>query len=64
VYIDYHEALADERDGMKETFSNDGVHPNRDGYAAMEPLARHAIEEVLGGAGGVKSAKSRSHGGP
>ena len=46
-YVDYHEPLADERDAMKQTFSNDGVHPNRDGYSVMEPLARHAIKEAL-----------------
>jgi lysophospholipase L1-like esterase len=32
---------------MKQTFSNDGVHPNRDGYSVMEPLARRAIEQAL-----------------
>ncbi len=47
-YVDYHEPLADERDAMKQTFSNDGVHPNRDGYAVMEPLARRAIDQALG----------------
>jgi lysophospholipase L1-like esterase len=47
LYVDYHEPLADERDAMKQTFSNDGVHPNRDGYSAMEPLARHAINLAL-----------------
>lgn len=47
IYVDYHEPLADERDAMKQTFSNDGVHPNRDGYAVMEPLARRAIEQAL-----------------
>ncbi len=47
IYIDYHEPLADERDAMKQTFSNDGVHPNRDGYSVMEPLARHAIDQAL-----------------
>jgi lysophospholipase L1-like esterase len=46
-YVDYHEPLADERDAMKQTFSNDGVHPNRDGYSVMEPLARRAIEQAL-----------------
>jgi len=46
-YVDYHEPLADERDAMKQTFSNDGVHPNRDGYAVMEPLARNAIAQAL-----------------
>jgi len=47
IYVDYHEPLADERDAMKQTFSNDGVHPNRDGYSVMEPLARHALEQAL-----------------
>jgi lysophospholipase L1-like esterase len=49
-YVDYHEPLADERDAMKQTFSNDGVHPNRDGYSVMEPLARRAIEQALAAA--------------
>jgi lysophospholipase L1-like esterase len=64
-YVDYHEPLADERDAMKQTFSNDGVHPNRDGYSVMEPLARHAIEQALASAEGAakttppKPAKSK-----
>jgi hypothetical protein len=49
IYVDYHEPLADERDAMKQTFSNDGVHPNRDGYSVMEPLARRAVELALAG---------------
>ena len=48
VYVDYHEALADERDAMKETFADDGVHPNATGYAVMEPIAREAIQQALG----------------
>jgi lysophospholipase L1-like esterase len=62
IYVDYHEPLADERDAMKQTFSNDGVHPNRDGYSVMEPLARHAIEQALAIASAeaaVKSATSK-----
>lgn len=54
IYVDYHEPLADERDAMKQTFSNDGVHPNRDGYAVMEPLTRRAIEQAL--AAGTEAA--------
>lgn len=54
-YVDYHEPLADERDAMKQTFSNDGVHPNRDGYSVMEPLARHAIEQALASAASAAS---------
>jgi lysophospholipase L1-like esterase len=62
IYVDYHEPLADERDAMKQTFSNDGVHPNRDGYSVMEPLARHAIEQALaaGADASVKAAASKA----
>jgi len=67
IFADYHEALADERDDMKQTFSNDGVHPNRDGYLMMEPEARRAIEQALAdakaahksGAGRDASAKGQ-----
>jgi lysophospholipase L1-like esterase len=61
IYVDYHEPLADERDAMKQTFSNDGVHPNRDGYSVMEPLARHAIEQALASAAaqGAKGTTSK-----
>jgi lysophospholipase L1-like esterase len=61
IYVDYHEPLADERDAMKQTFSNDGVHPNRDGYSVMEPLARHAIEQALAASADatVKGATSK-----
>jgi len=58
IYVDYHEPLADERDAMKQTFSNDGVHPNRDGYSVMEPLARHAIDQALALAAADAAAKS------
>jgi lysophospholipase L1-like esterase len=38
-YIDYYDDLVDDRGGFKANLSNDGVHPNRDGYAAMRKLA-------------------------
>ena len=62
IYVDYHEPLADERDAMKQTFSNDGVHPNRDGYSVMEPLAHHAIEQALAAnaAASAKGATSKA----
>jgi len=47
VYLDYFDAMADERHGMKAEYSEDGVHPNAAGYAVMEPLAEHAISEAL-----------------
>jgi lysophospholipase L1-like esterase len=42
-YIDYHSVLADAHGGFMAQLSNDGVHPNRDGYAAMRTLASTGI---------------------
>lgn len=35
TYLDYHSALADANGALRPGFGNDGVHPNRAGYAAM-----------------------------
>jgi lysophospholipase L1-like esterase len=32
---------------LKEGFSNDGLHPNPQGYALMVPVAETAIEKAL-----------------
>jgi lysophospholipase L1-like esterase len=61
VYVDYHAALADERDAMKQTFSDDGLHPNRDGYAVMEPLAHRALEQALSSAEPVTHSPRSPH---
>jgi len=50
VYLDYHSAMADQRQGMKAGLSQDGVHPNEAGYRIMAPLAERAIAEALGSA--------------
>ena len=47
VYLDYHSAMADERQGLKAELSKDGVHPNEAGYRVMAPLAERAIAEAL-----------------
>jgi lysophospholipase L1-like esterase len=47
VYEDYHSAMKDERDGLPEKLSKDGVHPNAAGYAIMAPLAEAGIEKAL-----------------
>ena len=44
TYLDYWTAMADKDGGMKPGISLDGVHPNAQGYAIMEPLAAAAIE--------------------
>lgn len=47
VYLDYHSAMADERQGMKGALTYDGVHPNEAGYRVMASLAEPAIEAAL-----------------
>ena len=41
-------ALADSAGGLKSALSEDGVHPNPAGYAAMKPLARQSLMQALG----------------
>jgi lysophospholipase L1-like esterase len=48
VYVDYHSAMKDARDGLPATLSHDGVHPTAAGYAVMAPLAEAGIEKALG----------------
>ncbi len=47
VYCDYFTAMADERNGLPESLSGDGVHPNVEGYAIMAPIAEQAIARAL-----------------
>jgi lysophospholipase L1-like esterase len=47
VYLDYHSAMADERQGMRKELSEDGVHPNEAGYRIMAPLAEQAITQAM-----------------
>jgi len=47
VYLDYHSAMADERQGLRAELTEDGVHPNEAGYRVMAPLAERAITEAL-----------------
>jgi lysophospholipase L1-like esterase len=48
VYVDYHSAMKDERDGLPATLSKDGVHPLPAGYAVMAPLVEAGIAKALG----------------
>ena len=48
TWVDYYSALVDEKGGMKEGTSFDGVHPNAAGYAIMGPLAQAGIDKTLG----------------
>ena len=47
IFLDYFTALVDERGGLKETHSDDGIHPNAEGYKAMAVLVEAAITTAL-----------------
>ncbi len=47
VYVDYHSAMKDQRDGLPANLSKDGVHPLPAGYAVMAPLVEAGIKSAL-----------------
>jgi lysophospholipase L1-like esterase len=48
TYLDYFSAMVDEHGFLKKELSEDGLHPNKAGYAVMAPLAEKAIAEAAG----------------
>ncbi len=47
VYLDYFSTMVDDKNGLQEKFTSDGVHPNKMGYQFMAPMANAAIEQAL-----------------
>jgi lysophospholipase L1-like esterase len=47
VYLDYYNAMVDDKQGLKSELTKDGVHPNPAGYGIMAPLAEQAIKQAL-----------------
>lgn len=47
IYVDYFTPMADQRNGLKKEYSEDGVHPNLAGYKIMESIVNQAIQELL-----------------
>ena len=47
IYLDYYSAMVDERMGLMEKYTPDGVHANKAGYKVMSALAEKAIIEAL-----------------
>jgi lysophospholipase L1-like esterase len=47
VYLDYFSALVDDKGMLKAETAEDGLHPNKVGYAVMGALAKTAIEKAL-----------------
>jgi len=48
VYVDFHSAMKDARDGLPAALSRDGVHPLPAGYAVMAPLVEAGIAKAEG----------------
>ena len=47
IYLDYFTAVVDEKGLLKRDLADDGLHPNKAGFAVMAPLAQKAIERAL-----------------
>lgn len=47
VYLDYFSAVVDNKGFLRRDLSEDGLHPNKAGYAIMAPLAEKAIATAL-----------------
>lgn len=46
IYVDYHSAMKDARDGLPSNLSRDGVHPTQAGYDIMAPLVEAGIAQA------------------
>ncbi|GAA4005979.1 SGNH/GDSL hydrolase family protein [Sphingomonas humi] len=47
IFADYHGPLQNGTLGIRDGLSNDGLHPNRNGFEPLTPLARKAIARAL-----------------
>jgi acyl-CoA thioesterase I len=47
TYLDYFNAMVDDKGLMKKDLADDGLHPNAAGYKIMAPIAEAAIEKAL-----------------
>jgi lysophospholipase L1-like esterase len=47
IYLDYFSAMVDDKGFLKNELSDDGLHPNAQGYVVMAPLAEAAITASL-----------------
>ena len=47
IYVDYHSAMKDGRDGLPPELAKDGVHPTEAGYRIMGRLVAQGIDEAL-----------------
>lgn len=45
-YVNYYEAMVMDGKSLNSAYAEDGVHPNKKGYAVMEPLVEKAIQQL------------------
>ena len=46
VYLDYYSSMVDENEGLNSDYTEDGVHPNKEGYKVMSGLAEKTISQI------------------
>ena len=49
VFLDYAAAMSDDKGMLRRELADDGLQPNKAGYAVMGPLVEQAIAKALGG---------------
>jgi len=47
IYLDYFPAMIDDKGLLRRDLADDGLHPNKAGFAIMAPMAEKAIEKGL-----------------
>lgn len=47
IYLNYFSAVVDDKGLLKRDLARDGLHPNKDGFAIMAPLAEKAIAKAI-----------------
>ena len=47
TYLDYYSVMIDDKGFVKDGITFDGLHPNKQGYAIMNPLVETAIQKAI-----------------
>jgi lysophospholipase L1-like esterase len=45
-YVDYYSVMMDRQKGLQSIYSEDGVHPNKEGYRVMEPIVEKQLAAI------------------
>ena len=49
MFLDYHSAMTDSDGRLRKELSDDGLHPNEEGYKIMAPLVQKTIDTAIAG---------------